>query len=118
MRRYVVLVLSLLAGFLIGAYASSVPTQPTAAAKIAASNTGSPTYLPVLNSDVFLQPGQVPEHKGVFLDALEYARPEAVFENYGELTNLVEAAMDSVYAGEQTAEEALNEVQRKAESLF
>jgi len=86
--------------------------------KLALTGGMFPAYLPVLNSDSFIQPGQPPEHAQVFVDSLEFARPEAVFGGYSELTNLVEAGMDPVYAGDQTAEEALNEVQRKAESLF
>jgi multiple sugar transport system substrate-binding protein len=77
-----------------------------------------PAYLPVLNSDSFLQPGQPPAHTKAFVDSLAFARPEAVFAKYSELTNLVEAGMDPVWAGQQSAQEALTEVQRKAEALF
>jgi ABC-type glycerol-3-phosphate transport system substrate-binding protein len=77
-----------------------------------------PAYLPVLNSDSFLQPDQEPNNSIAFVTSLEFARPEAIFGGYAELTNLVESGLDPVYSGAQTAQLALDEVQRKAEGLL
>jgi multiple sugar transport system substrate-binding protein len=78
----------------------------------------APAYQPVAKSDVFLEPGQSPANMKAFVDALAFGRAEPVFARYAELSNLVAAALDLVYTGQQSAAEAMAGIKAKADALF
>lgn len=75
---------------------------------LSASGVIIPAYKPVAESDVFLQPGKDPTNGKIFLDAMSYAKFEPIGPNYPKVTDVLNAALGSIWDGSKTAEEVIS----------
>jgi multiple sugar transport system substrate-binding protein len=66
-----------------------------------------PAYKPTANSDTFLQPGKDPANGKVFLDAMSYAKFEPIGPNYPKVTDVLNAALGSIWDGTKQASDVI-----------
>ncbi|MBI3972050.1 MAG: sugar ABC transporter substrate-binding protein [Chloroflexi bacterium] len=77
-----------------------------------------PTYKEVANSPLVLKPDQPPKSAKIALDAFEYARPEPISGDWGNVNSEISKAMSEAYAGKTDAKGALSGIVQIVESLL
>lgn len=68
-----------------------------------------PARIDVANSNIFLDKSQPPENSKLFIDIIADSRPTPVTENYQEITDIINIALEPVWDGKQSAKEAIND---------
>ena len=91
---------------------------PIGAQKIAESLAGVPSYKPVADSPTFLQHDPPPENLEATLAVFEYGVQPPMLPVFAEWNRLILSALDPVWTGENTAEEALGEIAEEAQVLI
>ncbi len=69
----------------------------------------TPARIDAANSGVFLDPGVPPESAKVFVDVIKDSIPTPVTENYREITDILDNALEPVWMGKTSAQKAINE---------
>lgn len=77
-----------------------------------------PARKDVAASQVFLRPGEAPEHGHYFLDALETGKPIPAVPYWNAILEKVDKALEPVWDGQSTAEEALKGLDEKVKPLL
>ena len=77
-----------------------------------------PARKDVATSQVFLRPGEAPEHAHYFLDALETGKPIPAVPYWNAVLEKVDKALEPLWDGSTTAEEALKGLDEKVEPLL
>lgn len=78
-----------------------------------------PTFKSMSNTDVFLQPGQKPEHAEVFIKAAEGQRAGSwTLTANGQWLDTFNQRMADVWQGKATAEEVLNEIKPEVDKAL
>jgi len=77
-----------------------------------------PTYREVANSPLVINPNQPPKSAKIALDAFDYARPEPISGDWGNVGSEISKAMNDVYAGKSDAKSALTAIVPVVESLL
>ena len=68
-----------------------------------------PARVDVANSNVFLDKAQSPKNSKLFIDIIPESKPTPVTENYQEIMDVVNIALEPVFDGKITAKEAIND---------
>lgn len=68
-----------------------------------------PARVDVANSSVFLAPEQKPKNSRVFIDIIDESIPTPVNENYQEINDIVNSALESVWVGKSAVKEVVDE---------
>ena len=76
--------------------------------KFTKSGLITPARIDVANSAVFLDKRLPPEHSKIFIDVIKNSMPTPVTENYQEITNILENAIEPVWAGKIPAKKAVD----------
>lgn len=78
-----------------------------------------PTFKSMSNTDLFLQPGQKPEHAEVFIKAAEYERPGSwTLTANGKWLDIFNQRAADFWEGKTTAEEALNNMKPEVDKAL
>ena len=76
--------------------------------KFTESGLITPARIDVANSDVFLNKNLSPQNAKIFIEIIENSMPTPVTKNYQEITDILDNALEPVWAGKISAEEAVN----------
>jgi len=86
---------------------------------LAETGMSVPAHIAVAESPVHLDPDQPPASKEIFLDALNYGRPEPVAGDWIAVHGEIRTALEGVYGVSQRApEEALSEIADRVNDLI
>ncbi len=77
-----------------------------------------PTRRSVAKSDAFLDPGQPPANRRVFLDAAENAGPNPMVSNWAEVEDAINKALAPVFEGKRGVREAVADAKQQGETLL
>src|SRR5690606_4333499 len=93
-------------------------TGPDAGVEIAQDLSGIPAVKSVAASPAVLEHAPPPENVHVALDVFEYGVQPPMLPTFPEWNRLILSALDPVWAGEQTAEEAITAISGEAQALI
>ena len=77
-----------------------------------------PPLKSVAESDVFLQPGQPPEHISVFTDGAPYLQPDPRHTLFPQARTIADSELEYMWTGEKNAEEVANSMVDKINKLL
>jgi multiple sugar transport system substrate-binding protein len=76
--------------------------SPETRLAVAERGASIPPQASVARSPDFIDPSVPPAHVAAFIDVAEYAQPDPLVPYYDEMTALITAQLDEVYAGGKT----------------